>query len=250
MEGSRTSLYIQCPSLFAGGFKCGQKEGHKSRDCPNSDSSGGGGGKGCCHCGKDGNLSRDCPNVNACWGRGENSSGDGAERPKGCFKCQQEVHMAKDCTNEPVPRMGLDGKPMEAPYMPPSLPTDEDTLFSAISTGINFDKYDAFPVEVSDPQFRMPFTSFEAMGLGNPPAADLAARQVRQAVPVQKHAVKIALTGRDLMACAPTGSGKTAAFMLPILHSLLSDCCFENPAYQPVQTPMTVILSLRHELAI
>ncbi|XP_075732820.1 putative ATP-dependent RNA helicase DDX4 [Rhipicephalus microplus] len=134
--------------------------------------------------------------------------------------------------------------------MPPSLPTDEDTLFSAISTGINFDKYDAFPVEVSDPQFRMPFTSFEAMGLGNPPAADLAARQVRQAVPVQKHAVKIALTGRDLMACAPTGSGKTAAFMLPLLHLLLSDCCFGNPAYQPVQTPMAVILSPTRELAI
>ena len=39
--------------------------------------------------------------------------------------------------------------------------------------------------------------------------------------PIQEEAVGPALQGRDLLACAQTGSGKTAAFLLPILHRLI-----------------------------
>jgi ATP-dependent RNA helicase RhlE len=40
--------------------------------------------------------------------------------------------------------------------------------------------------------------------------------------PIQQDAIPPALEGRDLLACAATGSGKTAAFLLPILHRLMA----------------------------
>ena len=39
--------------------------------------------------------------------------------------------------------------------------------------------------------------------------------------PIQRDAIPPAYRGRDVLACAMTGSGKTAAFMLPILHRLI-----------------------------
>src|SRR6059036_1942566 len=39
--------------------------------------------------------------------------------------------------------------------------------------------------------------------------------------PIQADAIPPALAGRDILACAMTGSGKTAAFLLPILHRLI-----------------------------
>ncbi len=42
-----------------------------------------------------------------------------------------------------------------------------------------------------------------------------------QPTPIQQAAIPAALTGQDVMASAETGSGKTAAFLLPIMNKLL-----------------------------
>ena len=58
--------------------------------------------------------------------------------------------------------------------------------------------------------------------------------------PIQAEAIPPALAGRDLLACAQTGSGKTAAFLLPILHRLIG---------QPRRMTRALILTPTRELA-
>ena len=58
--------------------------------------------------------------------------------------------------------------------------------------------------------------------------------------PIQRAAIPPALAGRDVLACAMTGSGKTAAFLLPILHRILG---------QPRGTTRALIITPTRELA-
>src|SRR5213075_3155757 len=58
--------------------------------------------------------------------------------------------------------------------------------------------------------------------------------------PIQTDAIPPAMAGRDVLACAMTGSGKTAAFLLPIVHRLLA---------KPRGTTRALILTPTRELA-
>ncbi len=63
-------------------------------------------------------------------------------------------------------------------------------------------------------------TSFEALGLSQPLLRALRAEGYERPTPIQSRAVPHALEGSDVLACAQTGTGKTAAFVLPILERL------------------------------
>jgi probable ATP-dependent RNA helicase DDX4 len=66
--------------------------------------------------------------------------------------------------------------------------------------------------------------------------------------PVQKYAIPTILKKRDLMACAQTGSGKTAAYVLPIMTNILADG-IQSSAFSSIQEPQALILSPTRELA-
>ena len=83
----------------------------------------------------------------------------------------------------------------------------------------------------------MPFKN-----LGLHPSLVQAVRDMRyeQPTPVQAEAIPAVLAGRDLIATAQTGTGKTAAFLLPILHKLISE---------PRNTTRALVVTPTRELA-
>ncbi|CAE6377447.1 unnamed protein product [Rhizoctonia solani] len=86
-------------------------------------------------------------------------------------------------------------------------------------TGINFDKYEDIPVEATGAGVPEPVNQFT-----NPPLDPVLLENIQYSryttpTPVQKYSIPIVAAGRDLMACAQTGSGKTAGFLFPILSA-------------------------------
>ncbi|KAJ5907433.1 ATP-dependent RNA helicase ded1 [Penicillium taxi] len=98
-------------------------------------------------------------------------------------------------------------------------------------TGINFANYDDIPVEASGNDVPEPVNTFT-----NPPLDDHLISNIKLAsytvpTPVQKYSIPIVMGGRDLMACAQTGSGKTGGFLFPILSQAFQT----GPSAAPAQ---------------
>ena len=67
-----------------------------------------------------------------------------------------------------------------------------------------------------------PQPSFSSLSLAKPLLLAVRKLGFEQPTPVQQQAIPLALEYKDLLVSAETGSGKTAAFLLPTLHHLLS----------------------------
>lgn len=80
-----------------------------------------------------------------------------------------------------------------------------------MAAGINFDKYDDIPVDVTGVDPPQHLTTFEEVEFFESTKAAVAKCGYKRPTPVQKYAIPIILAGRDLMACAQTGSGKTVS---------------------------------------
>ena len=94
----------------------------------------------------------------------------------------------------------------------------------------------------------MASSSFDQLGLIAPLAQAVRELGYEQPTPVQEQAIPLVLAGRDLMAGAQTGTGKTAAFALPILQRLAPQASASaSPARHPVRA---LVLTPTRELAI
>ena len=86
-----------------------------------------------------------------------------------------------------------------------------------------------------------PSMSFDTFDLHPDLLRAVAALGFTVPTPVQASAIPPGRAGRDVLACAATGTGKTAAFLLPIMHQLLAG---------PRRTTRVLVLAPTRELAL
>lgn len=70
--------------------------------------------------------------------------------------------------------------------------------------------------------------TFKELGLTDTLLAGIDSMGFKQATPVQEQVIQPILAGRDIIASAQTGTGKTGAFLLPIIHKLITEPHDEN----------------------
>ena len=91
----------------------------------------------------------------------------------------------------------------------------------------------------------MTTTTFAELGLAEPLLRALNAAEYVNPTPIQAQSIPVLLAGRDLLGLAETGTGKTAAFVLPLLHKLAAEGMRPLPG-----SPRALILAPTRELAI
>ena len=122
------------------------------------------------------------------------------------------------------------------------------------SQGIQFDKYAEIEVEVSGPGAAAapPLESFASL-VSLPPSLlrNVGLMNYVKPTPIQRHAVPLALAGCDLMCCAQTGSGKTAAFLVPVCAALAdtSAAGASTVGREGAARPRAVVMAPTRELA-
>ena len=139
-----------------------------------------------------------------------------------------------------VARGSGDGQWRDGKHIPgPANPRLENELFgtpndpSKVHSGINFANYDDIPVEASGNNVPEPVLQFTNPPLDEHLLTNIKLASYKTPTPVQKYSIPIVMGGRDLMACAQTGSGKTGGFLFPILSQAYINGPSFNAAPQP-----------------
>ena len=99
-------------------------------------------------------------------------------------------------------------------------------------------------VEAGEPAVPSAIESFEDMTLARDIMADIRYREYDKPSPIQAQAIPVILSGRDVLGCAETGSGKTAAFSIPMIQHALN----QAPLRQG-DGPYAIVMAPTRELA-
>merc|ERR1719336_1620642 len=120
-----------------------------------------------------------------------------------------------------------------------------------MAQGINFDKYNDIPVEMSGNNAPSEIDHFKNADFPEALMSNITRCGFSVPTPIQKFAIPIVTLRRDLMACAQTGSGKTAAFLFAVINNLLKmeSCAPEIHQRRSSYYPRSLVLSPTRELS-
>uniref|UniRef100_A0A669C234 RNA helicase n=1 Tax=Oreochromis niloticus TaxID=8128 RepID=A0A669C234_ORENI len=189
----------------------------------------------------------------------------------GGYRGKDEEVFAQGHGDTPAENADASDRP-RVTYVPPPPSEDEESIFSHYESGVNFDKYDEILVDVSGTNPPPAIMTFDEAALCESLKRNVSKSGYVKPTPVQKHGIPIISAGRDLMACAQTGSGKTvwfgrvkpgsrpacgqrlnvvslhqAAFLLPILQQLMADGAAAS-CFSEMQEPDAIIVAPTREL--
>ncbi|CAL4066634.1 unnamed protein product, partial [Meganyctiphanes norvegica] len=238
-----------CPTGGTGGgggggstacFKC-KEEGHFSRDCPSASNGGGGGSRTCHKCNEEGHIARDCP------------SGGGSGGGSGCRKKLVSAHFYisnQGCHSFKNGRKNNKGSKLCKLYRSINENFVNLALLYIFSEKCDFAGYENMSKKVtSNDPVPDKVETFADVGLRELLLENISRAGYTRPTPIQKTALPILMSGRDVMGCAQTGSGKTAAFLLPILQFVMENNC-ESHAFDETAHPTAVIVAPTRELGI
>ncbi|XP_014681375.1 PREDICTED: ATP-dependent RNA helicase DDX3X-like isoform X2 [Priapulus caudatus] len=189
-------------------------------------------------------------------GRYDNSGGNRGYDQGGSYQNTRWVEPEKGGRDHPDMRKWE----LEADDWTKLQPRDERSeseLFGSSHSGINFDKYEDIPVEVSGETPPDAIQSFADLKFCDIIKHNIEMCKYTVPTPVQKHAIPIMSAKRDLMACAQTGSGKTAAFLIPLMNLIYQSGPTDNPSASGQMAryskrkcyPLALVLAPTRELA-
>ncbi|CAF2903123.1 unnamed protein product [Rotaria sp. Silwood2] len=225
------------------GFRGGRGGGGGGFSSGDRDNRGGAGdgSRNCYNCNKPGHQARDCPEERKPRdGGGDGFSGSGGRR--------NNNRVSDDIFDQPGGRAG--GQPSER-YVPPPPPTSEDGIFGeAVTKGENFGKYHQTHVQCSPLDKIKPIELYEEANLGTQVLSNIRRAHFEEPTAIQRYTIPCIRQQDDIMACAQTGSGKTAAFLLPIISNLLEYHADDLSEKLHPPSPLCLIVSPTRELAL
>ncbi|KAI8376277.1 uncharacterized protein BYT42DRAFT_638460 [Radiomyces spectabilis] len=122
-------------------------------------------------------------------------------------------------------------------------------------TTLDFSRYESIPIRVQRGEAPPPIKSFDEADLHPVMKDNVRLAKYAKPTPVQTYSIPIVTSGKDLMACAQTGSGKTAAFLIPTLSALFGSAKeLAKPRPAPYEyrsyraEPLVLILAPTREL--